>query len=81
MEVDTSGYPHPLREMRGTWAVEDDPGRTRIRLRYDFQLNHGFAGRVLGALMRSAFARTCRQMLDSYEAALRVVPAIQLDGR
>jgi hypothetical protein len=40
-----------------------------------------FAGRVLGALMRPAFARTCRKMLDSYEAVLRVLPAIQLDGR
>jgi hypothetical protein len=70
MEVDTSAYPYPLREMRGMWAVEDDPRGTRIRLRYDYDLKYGFAGRVLGMLMRPAFVRTCRRMLDSYEAAL-----------
>jgi ribosome-associated toxin RatA of RatAB toxin-antitoxin module len=77
MEVDTSEYPYPLRVMRGTWAVEDDRGGTRISLRHDYELKYGFAGRVLGVLMRPAFARTCRQMLDSYESTLvlRASPA------
>jgi hypothetical protein len=63
--------------MRGTWAVEDDPGGTRIRLRYEYELKYGVAGRVLGILMRPAFARTCRKTLDDYEAALghRATPA------
>jgi uncharacterized protein YndB with AHSA1/START domain len=30
MEVANPGDPYPLHEMRGTWAVEDDPGGTRI---------------------------------------------------
>jgi ribosome-associated toxin RatA of RatAB toxin-antitoxin module len=59
-EVDTSDYPYPLREMRGTWAVEDDPGGTRIHLRYDYELKYGIAGRVLGVLMRPLFTRACR---------------------
>jgi ribosome-associated toxin RatA of RatAB toxin-antitoxin module len=70
MEVDTSDYPYPLRTMRGTWAAEDDPRGTRIRLRYEYELKYGPGGRVLGFLMRPVFALTCRKMLDSYEAAL-----------
>jgi ribosome-associated toxin RatA of RatAB toxin-antitoxin module len=70
MEVDTSDYPYPLRAMRGTWAVEDDSGGTRIHLRYEYEPKYGIAGRVLALLMRPVFARTCRRMLDSYEAAL-----------
>jgi hypothetical protein len=56
--------------MRGTWAVEDDPVGTRITVRYDYQPKYGLAGRVLAFLLRPAFVRTCRKMLDSYEAAL-----------
>lgn len=52
MEVDTSHYPYPMRVMRGTWAVEDDPGGTRIHQRYDYELKYGIAGRILGVLMR-----------------------------
>jgi ribosome-associated toxin RatA of RatAB toxin-antitoxin module len=77
MEVDTSDYPYPLCKMRGTWAAEDDPAGTRIRLRYEYELKYGVAGRLLGLAMRPVFARTCRKMLDSYEAALglRTTPA------
>lgn len=70
MEVDTSDYPYPLRAMRGTWAVEDDTRGTRISLRYEYELKYGVVGRALGVLMRPVFARTCRKMLDNYEAAL-----------
>ena len=72
MEVDTSDYPYPMRQMRGTWAVEDDPGGTRIHVRYEFEPKYGLAGRALAVLMRPVFARTCRKMLDSYEQALRL---------
>ena len=72
MEVDTSDYPYPMRQMRGTWAVENDPGGTRIHLRYEFEPKYGLAGRALAVLMRPVFARTCRKMLDSYEQALRL---------
>jgi ribosome-associated toxin RatA of RatAB toxin-antitoxin module len=74
MEVDTSDYPYPLLAMRGTWAVEDDPGGARIRLRYDYRPKYGLAGRVLALLLRPLFASACRQMLDSYEAALGLRP-------
>ena len=70
LEVDTSDYPYPMRQMRGTWAVEDDPGGTRIHLRYEFEPKYGLAGRALAVLMRPVFALTCRKMLDSYEQAL-----------
>ena len=70
MEVDTSDYPYPMRQMRGTWAVENDPGGTRIHVRYEFEPKYGLAGRALAVLMRPLFARTCRKMLDSYEQAL-----------
>jgi ribosome-associated toxin RatA of RatAB toxin-antitoxin module len=74
MEVDTSDYPYPLLAMRGTWAVEDHQDGARIRLRYDYQPKYRLAGRVLASLMRPVFARACRQMLDSYEAALGLHP-------
>jgi ribosome-associated toxin RatA of RatAB toxin-antitoxin module len=70
MEVDTSDYPYPLRVMRGTWAVEDEGRGARIRLRYEFEPRYGVIGRGLAVLMRPAFSRTCKRMLDGYEAAL-----------
>jgi ribosome-associated toxin RatA of RatAB toxin-antitoxin module len=77
MEVDTSDYPYPVRQMRGTWAVEDDPGGARIHVRYEFEPKYGLAGRALAVLMRPVFALTCRKTLDSYEQALglRAQPA------
>jgi ribosome-associated toxin RatA of RatAB toxin-antitoxin module len=61
MEVDTSDYPYPLRVMRGTWAVEDGPAGTRIRLRYDYEVKYGLAGRALGVLLRPhSHARAAR---------------------
>jgi len=69
MEVDTSAYPYPLSLMRGTFDVDDAGNGSIIRLRFDYKVKGGPAGRVLGLLMRPVFARTCKGLLDSLEQA------------
>ena len=69
MDVDTSDYPYPLDIMRGTFDVDDAGGGSIIRLRFDYKVKGGSAGRVLGVLMRPVFARTCKRLLDSLEEA------------
>ncbi len=69
MEVDTSDYPYPLSVMRGTFDVDDAADGSIIRLRFDYKVKGGPAGRVLGLLMRPAFARICKGLLDSLEQA------------
>jgi ribosome-associated toxin RatA of RatAB toxin-antitoxin module len=75
MEVDTSDYPYPLTQMRGTWEVRDQGEGTLLRLRYDYEMKYGPLGSVLAVLMRPAFARTCRKMLDNYERDALGAPA------
>ena len=70
MEVDTSDYPYPLSQMQGTWEVKDHGGGALIRLRYRYEMKYGLVGAVLAALLRPAFARTCRKILDSYERGI-----------
>ena len=69
MEVDTSDYPYPLSVMRGTFDVDDAGNGSIIRLRFDYKVKGGPAGRVLGLLLRPVFARTCKRLLDSLEEA------------
>ena len=69
MEVDTSDYPYPLSVMRGTFDVDDAGNGSIIRLRFDYKVKGGPAGRVLGLLLRPVFARTCKRLLDSLEQA------------
>ena len=68
MEVDTSDYPYPMDVMRGTFSVDDDGPGSRVTLRFDYQFKYGIIGRVLGAMARPMFSRTCRRLLDSHEA-------------
>ena len=46
MEVDTSDYPYPLSVMRGTFDVNDAGNGSIIRLRFDYKVKGGPAGRV-----------------------------------
>jgi hypothetical protein len=69
MEVDTSDYPYPMSVMRGTFDVDDVGNGSIIRLRFDYKVKGGPAGRVLGLLLRPVFARTCKGLLDSLEQA------------
>jgi len=69
MDVDTSDYPYPLSIMRGTFDVDDAGKGSIIRLRFDYKVKGGPAGRVLGLLLRPVFARTCKRLLDSLEEA------------
>lgn len=75
MEVDTSDYPHPLSQMKGTWEVREHGDGALIRLRYEYVMKYGPLGAVLATLLRPAFSRTCRRMLDSYERAVLDTPA------
>jgi ribosome-associated toxin RatA of RatAB toxin-antitoxin module len=69
MEVDTSDYPYPLSQMRGTWEVRERGDGALIHLRYDYTVKYGPLGALLAILLRPTFRRTCRRMLDSYERA------------
>ena len=59
---------HTTRER--AWEVKDHGGGALIRLRYQYEMKHGLVGAVLAALLRPAFARTCRKILDSYERGI-----------
>jgi hypothetical protein len=54
---------------RGTFDVDDAGCGSIIRLRFDYQVKDGPAGRVLGLLLRPVLARTCKGLLDSLEQA------------
>jgi hypothetical protein len=76
MEVDTSDYPYPTSVFRGTFDVDDAGNGSVIRVRFDYKVKGGPAGRVLGLLMRPVLARICKGLLDSLEEA-----ALSRDGR
>ena len=68
MEVDTSDYPYPMDLMRGTFSVDDEGRASSVALRFDYQFKYRILGRVVGAMARPMFGRTCRRLLDSLEA-------------
>jgi ribosome-associated toxin RatA of RatAB toxin-antitoxin module len=67
MEVDTSDYPYPMSLMRGTFSVDDEGGGSRVKLRFDYRFKYGVLGRLMGAISRPMFGRTCKRLLDSIE--------------
>jgi hypothetical protein len=68
MVVDTSDYPYPMDLMRGTFSVDDERPGSRVTLRFDYRFKYGILGRVVGAMARPMFSRSCRRLLDSLEA-------------
>ena len=72
-EVDTSDYPFPLREVRGTWGVEpagSGSGST-ITMSFDIVAKYGAPGRLLmGLALRLMFGALCERLLDKWEGKI-----------
>jgi len=83
-EVDTSDYPFPLREVRGTWSVEPEGGSVEpeggvepadggsvITMRFDIVAKYGAPGRlVMGLALRLVFSALCERLLDNWQARI-----------
>ncbi len=79
-EVDTSDYPFPLREVRGTWGVEPAPGgASTITMRFDITAKYGAPGRLaMGLALRLMFAALCERLLDRWQARIMAEPGLRL---
>ncbi len=70
-EVDTSDYPFPLREVRGTWGVEPADGGSVITMTFDIVAKYGAPGRlVMGLALRLMFSGLCERLLDKWQARI-----------
>jgi hypothetical protein len=70
-EVDTSDYPFPLREVRGTWGVEPADGGSVITMTFDIVAQYGAPGRlVMGLALRLMFSSLCERLLDKWQARI-----------
>ena len=68
MTVDTSDYPYPLREMRGTWGVEGVAEGSRISMRFDYAMRYGPVGWLLEPLiLKRKFRPLAEELLDNWE--------------
>lgn len=74
MQVDTSTYPFPLRqlirEFEGTWSVTPDGGGARVEMRFDAQPRLGPVGRLALRAIRRRGMRECEATLDGFERAM-----------
>ncbi len=68
MQADTADYPYPLKKMQGTWAVEDIPGGTLIKMRFEYEPKYGLIGKIMDRLViRRAFQDLCAKLLINWE--------------
>jgi ribosome-associated toxin RatA of RatAB toxin-antitoxin module len=75
MQVDTTSYPFPLRQLlrsfQGTWSVDPLPQGTRITVQFDAEPRLGPLGRLAVGVMGGKAHRDLTQLLDNYEHAIR----------
>ncbi len=70
--VDTSDYPYPLTEMRGSWwVVPRDDGGSIAGMDFRFRPSAGVRGRVFAVVMQAAFPVVLRRILRGWERAAR----------
>ena len=74
MQVDTTSYPFPLRQLlrafEGTWSVDPVPEGTHITVQFDARPRLGLLGRLALRAMGGKADRNLAQLLDSYEHAI-----------
>ncbi len=77
-EVDTSDYPYPLREVRGTWAVDPEGPGSVITMTFDIVAKYGTPGRlVMGLALRLMFSSLCERLLDKWQARIMANPRLR----
>lgn len=65
--VDTSDYPYPLSEMRGSWWVHQTDARASIvGMDFRYQPRPGIKGRVFAALMQAGFPIVLHRILRGW---------------
>jgi hypothetical protein len=73
MEVDTTSYPAPLRQLlrsfSGTWSVEPAAGGSRVMVAFDAVPRLGPLGRTVVRLMGRRARNELEGILDTYERA------------
>lgn len=73
IDVDTTTYPAPLRQMfrrfRGTWTVDPAPEGCEVTIRFDADIRGGPLGTALVRRMARSAERDLESILDSYGAA------------
>jgi hypothetical protein len=71
--VDTTNYPYPLEEMRGSWSVTPrtiDPDSTLLGMDFRYRPRSGLRGRVFAAAMQAAFPVVLRRILSGWQRHL-----------
>lgn len=70
--VDTSDYPYPFAQMKGTWGVEPVEDGTRILMRFDYRPDKsGLLGWLIHRASRRAFAPIIVELLDNWETEIQ----------
>jgi hypothetical protein len=69
VEVDTSDYPYPLDEMRGSWWAAPGPP-TRIGMDYRYRPARGIRGRLFATAVRAVFPIVLRRIRSGWRSAM-----------
>lgn len=71
--VDTTNYPYPLDEMRGSWSVTahaSDTDRCVLGMDFRYRPRPGVRGRLFAAAMQAAFPVVLRRILTGWQRHL-----------
>lgn len=72
--VDTSDYPYPVSRVQGAWSVEDAPGGAAlVKMRFEYTMKYGVIGSLIGLAMRPWMLRTCKRLLDNWQADIEAL--------
>ena len=65
--MDTSDYPYPLVEMRGSWSVRPDrAGSSTVELDFRYQAAATLKGRAFAIVMQAAFPVVLRRIMRGW---------------
>ena len=67
IEVDTTNYPYPLNEMRGSWWVRQTPSTT-LGMDFRYRPTASIRGRLFAIAMQAAFPFVLRRIIRGWQA-------------
>lgn len=74
IEVDTTNYPYPLAEMRGSWWVRQTTPHTTIGMDFRYRPTATIKGRLFAIGMQAAFPVVLRRIIGGWQATARRAP-------
>ncbi len=80
--IDTTDYPYPFVQMKGTWGLTEHVNGVKITMRFDYTPRYGWGlGWITHLAVKRTFAPIVNTLLDNWQAEIeRRAQAVAVAG-